>query len=121
MFQCKNGHEVCNAHRVVFTKTEDNVSFDEEDDYGVDSRNCPICQYIEISHADFRRYFVKTSGILEATVMAEVKKINGRRKKLHDEEYVEFVLKTLNTSVDEILAEMKSKYPNYKDFQGASR
>jgi hypothetical protein len=107
---CENDHTFCESH---LTKDK---KFTDEDDYYVSSECCPICQYEDMSYSDMRRYFLKTTTVTEDEVFSEIKKVNKRRKKLYDNEYVEYAMKANGTTADDILTKLKELYPNYNSF-----
>lgn len=113
--ECVNGHTFCESH--ILGKVED----ENYEHYELPEVNCPICNYEEISYSDIRRYFVNTSSITTDEVFAEVKKVNKRRKKLYDTEYVEYVLKSKGMTADDLLLALKTQYPKYTDFMASMR
>ena len=60
MFQCKNGHTICNAHKLTPTDITDNEDNEdtEERGYEVNICYCPICQMKEIDQADVETYLL---------------------------------------------------------------
>ena len=59
---------------------------------------------------------MKTTPFTLEEVFEEIKKVNRRRKKVYDNEYVEYVMKTLEITADQLLQELKTKFPKYTDF-----
>jgi hypothetical protein len=55
-----------------------------------------------ISDGDMKSFLKKQTGITEAEVFAEVKKVNGRRRKLYDSEYNAYALKKLSNTRAEV-------------------
>lgn len=115
--ECTNGHIFCEEHVVG----EVDLGRDTALQYELPEINCPICNYEELSYSDIRRYFVKTSSITTDEVFQEIKKINKRRKKLYDNEYVEYVLKSKGMTADDLLLALKTQYPQYTDFKASMR
>ena len=70
--------------------------------YQVPERVCPICAMDVISDGDMKSFLKKQTGITEAEVFAEVKKVNGRRRKLYDSEYNAYALKKLSNTRAEV-------------------
>ena len=59
-----------------------------------------------------------TTGISPLTVFEEIKKINKRRKKLRDSEYVSYVLQKQNKNETELLQEIDERFNHsYKKFK----
>jgi hypothetical protein len=117
MFMCTNGHTLCDEHAIeeLFCDPIEG----EEDEFNVNEvspKCCPICQYQEISHYDARRFLLKEYKITEKEVFDEIKKINKRRKKLHDEEYVEYVFKEKQLTSETFIEMIKKRFPIYEDY-----
>ena len=87
-----------------------------EEGYYVPPRCCPICQFDVLSTKDTKRYLKKSFGVLEDEVFAEIKKLNKRRRKLYDSEYVSYVMLKHQLDGIKLLEEVKSKFPTYKEF-----
>lgn len=85
--------------------------------YGVPEDVCPICQFIEYSDYDLSKYLLKVYGISRDEVFTEVKKFNKRRKKLYDSEYVTYVCKKFDLNPTEIVANWKTEFGTYSEFQ----
>lgn len=118
--RCENGHIMCEGHLINPDLNEPVV----DDEYGeqcISATNCPICNYLEISFKDIRCYFLNTTDITIDVVMDEIKKINKRRRKVYDNEYVEYVLKAKGITVDQLLLDLKNQYPVYADFKTTIR
>lgn len=115
--ECTNSHIFCEEHMIG----EIDLSSDSELRYEIPEVNCPICNYEEISYSDIKRHFIKTSSITTDEVFQEIKNINKRRKKLYDNEYVEYVLKSKGMTVDDLLLALKTQYPKYTDFMASMR
>lgn len=143
MYECVNGHTFCMDEALEVGKQEllkeleeyiDNSLTEEEiqeinecetdieimylarrnfDMYEVPECMCPICQFIEYSQRDMARYLLKKYGISRDKVFEEVKKINKRRKKLYDSEYVTYVCKEYDLNPVEIVAGWKEEFGTY--------
>lgn len=112
--RCINNHIFCDDEMLDVEVPEK----DEEDDEGLVAEcQCPICNFSEPSYPTLKRYFLKTSTITESEVFEEIKKINKRRRVLKPHEYVEYVLRTLNKTVDQVLNELKETYQSYSNFE----
>lgn len=85
--------------------------------YGVPECICPICQFIEYSENDLSAYLLKEYGVPREDVFAEVKKLNKRRRKLYENEYITYVCKQFNLNPAEIVAEWRDKFGTYKEFK----
>lgn len=84
--------------------------------YNVPECVCPICQFIEYSEFDLSKYLLKEYGVLRDEVFAEVKKINKRRKKLYENEYITYVCQKFNLNPTEIVAGWKERFGTYAAF-----
>ena len=111
MVCCENDHTFCEEHLMEGA----------EYDYEVPEKFCPICNFIEPSYPDLMSYFFKTTNISKDTVFEEIKKINRRRKVLRDHEYVEFCLRNLNTTIDELLNKLRNEFSSYTEFRKSIR
>lgn len=85
--------------------------------YGVPECMCPICQFIEYSEYDLSAYLLKEYGVSRDEVFAEVKKLNKRRKKLYENEYVTYVCKKFDLNPTEIVAGWKERFNTYREFR----
>lgn len=89
---------------------------DDEDDYEVKEKYCPICNFIVFSQSDAAKYLEKKTGISREEAFEQVKKINKRRKKLYDQEYVMYACTKQGINTDELLSEIKNKFKSYSEF-----
>lgn len=85
--------------------------------YNVPEECCPICQFVEYSEYDLSAYLLKEYGISRDEVFAEVKKLNRRRRKLYENEYITYVCKKFDLNPAEIVASWKEKFNTYSAFQ----
>lgn len=85
--------------------------------YEVPECVCPICQFIEYSEYDLSAYLLKQYGVPREDVFAEVKKLNKRRKKLYENEYITHVCKQFNLNPTEIIAGWKESFNTYEKFK----
>ena len=126
MFQCVNGHTMCQEHAIK-DLTCSGMTEEEADEMGVedfdfdlyeiDEACCPICNYQEISYDDAREFLKKEYGVSEDMVFQKIKEINKRRKKLYSEEYVHYVFEQEGLTDDSFLASIKERFPSYKDYK----
>jgi uncharacterized protein YjiS (DUF1127 family) len=91
--------------------------YNDEGHYNVPECVCPICQFIEYSEYDLSAYLLKEYGISRDEVFAEVKKLNKRRRKLYENEYITYVCKKFDLDPAEIVAGWKEKFGTYSDFK----
>jgi len=136
---CENEHIMCNSH--IKNSDSDNVvmvdgcehefdrelnkfcpecespAFTESDGVEISEKNCPICQFEDYSEADMVSYLEKTRNIEKDIVFAEVKKVNKRRKKLYDSEYITYVCSKFSLTDDLLIEEIKSKFSTYKAYR----
>ena len=85
--------------------------------YDVPECMCPICQFIEYSEYDLSAYLLKEYGISRDEVFAEVKKLNKRRRKLYENEYITYVCQKFNLNPAEIVAGWKERFNTYSEFK----
>lgn len=85
--------------------------------YDVPECVCPICQFIEYSEYDLSAYLLKEYGISRDEVFEEVKKLNKRRRKLYENEYITYVCKKFDLNPTEIVAGWKEKFGTYSEFR----
>lgn len=99
---------------------DDEILFDEyltEGGYDVPECMCPICNFIEYSEYDLSAYLLKEYGVSRDEVFAEVKKLNKRRRKLYENEYITYVCKEFDLNPTEIVAGWKEKFGTYGEFK----
>ncbi|MFA5312468.1 MAG: hypothetical protein WC375_03995 [Methanomassiliicoccales archaeon] len=137
---CENEHVMCNDHltEIVplkekgcdheFDRVQCNFCpecgekawVDEELEYGdISAKQCPICKFQGYSNSEMAKYLEITRKMSRAVVFEEIKKINKRRRKLYDNEYISTVCREFNLTDDLLLAEIKQKfeiYDNYRKF-----
>ena len=123
MFECINGHLICTEEAVMnFDEWQNSLGLEENDDSGVNPWNevpekmCPICSMLQFCQEDLGAYLLKKTGIPKAEVFAVVKAANKRRKKLYDTEYVMYALTKTGIRMEDLIAEIKTKFPTYKEF-----
>lgn len=103
---------------VVMEKEELFNNFCSEDGYyDVPECICPICQFIEYSEYDLSAYLLKEYGVPRDEVFAEVKKLNKRRRKLYENEYITHVCKKFDLNPTEIVAGWKERFNTYNEFK----
>lgn len=103
----------------LLEKDEDTLFFyfyNAEGHYNVPESVCPICQFIEYSEYDLSAYLLKEYGISRDEVFAEVKKLNKRRRKLYENEYITHVCQKFNLNPAEIVAGWKERFNTYSSF-----
>jgi len=109
---CPNEHMICEDE--AYDVPEDWESDDEDSD--IPESSCPICMFEVSSKSDLKEYFRKLYGITEDEILAEIKKNNGRRKRVYDIEYVNYVYEKKGITENAVLAELKAKYGTYANF-----
>lgn len=85
--------------------------------YGFPESVCPICQFIEYSEYDLSNYLEREYHVSRDEVFAEVKKVNRRRKKLYENEYITYVCNKFNLNPAEIVASWKERFGTYAEFK----
>lgn len=91
--------------------------YTENGHYEIPECMCPICQFIEYSEDDLSAYLLKTYGVPREEVFAEVKKLNKRRRKLYENEYITYVCKKFDLDPAEIVVSWKEKFDSYSAFE----
>lgn len=91
--------------------------YNQEGYYEVPESMCPICQFIEYSEYDLSAYLLKEYGVSRDEVFAEVKKLNKRRRKLYENEYITYVCKKFDLNPADIVAGWKEKFNTYSAFK----
>ena len=133
--ECENGHLLCeeelleNAKSLqeVYSETHDEdedydekiESFRDDSCYGGDVYSeefCPICQFMVSSKPEIQKYLKKKYNISEDEVFAEIKKQNARRKRLYNNEYVNYVYAKFNIQEKDLLNQLKEEFGSYKKF-----
>lgn len=115
---------------VYFTEDE-LVSKDEEEifhnilteggSYGIPECMCPICQFEEHSSYDMKEYLHKIYKVDPDEIFSEIKRVNKKRRKLYDHEYITAVCMKENITTTDILKEWKETYHTYSEFKESLR
>ena len=111
-------YECCNGH--IFCDKEVLGEVDEDlDEYGGSVRVelCPCCSFKIVAERDTRKYLEKVYNISSAEVFEEIKKLNKRRKRIYDGEYITYVCQRFNTNTDVIEEEIRVKFKTYDEFK----
>jgi len=109
MIHCVNNHTFCTCE-----STEDIP--DDIDYYECPEKYCPVCSFLTFSQWDLSKYLEKRTEIPREEVFNEVKKLNPRRKKLYDNEYIIYACSKSNINRDSLMTEVKQKFATYSDF-----
>lgn len=120
--ECVNGHTFCQEE--LLDGLEEYLEAHEETDegycngtYDIPEKFCPICSFIEPSYPELQQYFLKTTSITTDEVFQEIKKVNKRRKVLRTPEYVEYVLRQQNLTVDVLMNNLRTEFKEYNIFR----
>ena len=107
---CENEHHLCD-------KCAGSIPDESLDHNGqLPATTCPVCRLEAYSNHEMSVYLLKTRQISRDEVFAEIKKVNKRRRKLYDTEYIEYVLRKENATDDIILKEIKDKFVTWDAF-----
>lgn len=141
MIECENGHTFCESEMLYeptradlikaaleykyheFTEEElvnmddDQIFREVEMRYELPERFCPICQFIEYSTSDLSEYLEKKYSVSRDEVFAEIKKLNKRRKKLYDTEYIAHVCSRFGVTPAAVVAGWKEEFGTYGKFK----
>lgn len=112
-------HETVYSEEQLLEMDESELFFDfynPEGYYEIPECMCPICQFIEYSEYDLSAYLLKEYKIPRDEVFAEVKKLNKRRKKLYESEYITYVCKKFDLNPTEIVTGWKERFGTYSKF-----
>lgn len=107
---CENGHELCIGCMNVPENLPDDWSIWNERHNGISEKYCPLCNFEELDLLDAKRYLLKTTQYTEEEVLKQIKSINKRRKKVRDEEYVEYACSKLGITITELLKQLDDKF-----------
>lgn len=90
-----------------------------EDDgyYGVPECMCPICNFLTYSRKDMRDYLEKEYEVSADEAFAWIKMSNKRRKKLYDQEYIDYVCKKKMLNPIDIVEKWKKSFKTYHSFK----
>lgn len=111
---CEFGHCLCVHHiEEYFPDVGDNY---ENEDGELSVEYCPFCQNILFTNKDLGLYLLKEHGVPKEEVFAYIKSINKRRRVLRDEEYVEYVLKKIGKTSEDIELDINVKFKTFADF-----
>lgn len=77
---------------------------------------CPICRMDIITDGDKRQYLFTKTKIEDDEVLAYIKQTNKRRRVVRSEEYVEYVCRKMNVTVEDIEKEIRGKFSDYASF-----
>ena len=111
MYECYNGHIVCEEDLAESPEIET----DDGGEY-ITEQSCPICSFLELCNRDVARYLEKQTKIPRDEIFQEVKKVNKRRKKLYDSEYVTSVCVRIGKDTTNLANELKDEFKEYKKF-----
>lgn len=84
--------------------------------YAVPECVCPICQFHEYSEEDMAAFLLKEYKVPKEEIFAEVKKLNRRRRKLYNSEYITAVCQRNNINPIKISATWKDRFGSYAAF-----
>lgn len=107
---CENGHELCVDCMNPPENLPDDWSIWNERRDGVSEKYCPLCNFEELDLSDAKKYLLKTTQYTEEEVLEQIKSINKRRKKVRDEEYVEYACSKLGITTTELLKQLDDKF-----------
>lgn len=142
MMECVNGHTFCWEEALERPSKKEIIKLMLEDEYNSKTENelmdmdedtlfeelaecyynvpecmCPICQFIEYSEYDMSAYLLKEYNVSRNEVFEEVKKLNKRRKKLYENEYITYVCNKFNLNPIEIVQGWKERFGSYGEFK----
>ena len=111
--ECENGHIICMDCGEI-EDSEDIYTEDEElDQTLVKSELCPVCRFEVTSKSDLKAYLYKEYKVSDGEVLDDIKKVNKRRRKVYDADYVNYVYKKHNLQELDILQVFRNKFGTY--------
>lgn len=93
------------------------IATEENGYYGVPECMCPICNFLVYSRKDMKNYLGKEYGISLDEAFTWVKTKNKRRKKLYDQEYINYVCEKEKLNPTDIVEKWKENFKTYHDFK----
>jgi len=78
---------------------------------------CPICRMERIALDDVVKYLQKKTKISDQEVLQHVKTINKRRRRIYNNDYIEYACNSLGVNEADIENEIKENFQNYNDFR----
>lgn len=84
MYQCEHGHTFGKDYLVG--ELDESYDENEEGNYNIPEKNCPICQMTAIDKKDLLKFLLKEKGVTEKDMLKE---INDKFKKY--DEFKEFI------------------------------
>ena len=109
--ECENGHIICMDCGEI--EEEDENMYSEDDGSLVKSELCPVCRFEVTSKSDLKVYLYKEYKVGDGEVLEEIKKVNKRRRKVYDADYVNYVYKKHNLQELDVLQEFRDKFGTY--------
>jgi hypothetical protein len=91
----------------------------EEFDCCVPKEACPICSMTIISKSDYVDLLMAKTKIPKSGVLVEIKKTNARRRKVYDNDYIEYACAKLRVVPNEYEKELLNKFNSYDEFKKA--
>ena len=115
--ECENEHTICmDCADITTTSLDDEIYTENNDDERtIKSELCPVCRFEVSSKNDLKRYLYKMYKVEDNEVLEEIKRINKRRKKVYDTDYVNYVYKKHNLQELDLLQEFRTKFGIYSE------
>jgi hypothetical protein len=86
------------------------------DDHEFNSRHCPVCQLKVYDEEEMCLYLFKKFGVSRDKIFARIKAQNKRRRKLFDHEYISIVCQDFNTTVDQMMEDIRSQFSTWEEY-----
>lgn len=114
-----NGEEDYSKEDLEEMEFDDLLAMAAEDGgyYGVPECMCPICNFLVYSRKDMKNYLEKKYGVSSDEVFAAVKAKNKRRKKIYDQEYIDYVCRKESLNPADIVEKWKENFKSYSNFR----
>jgi hypothetical protein len=112
-YTCINNHTLCEEDLL---EDIDGAAEEGVDSYELPEKFCPICQWQTPCERNIARLLLTKYKVPQAEAFEEIKKVNRRRKRLYDPEYVSYVCQKFNLNITDIIGAAKKTFPNYHSF-----
>lgn len=85
--------------------------------YSVPEEYCPVCQYKIINLENVKSYLIKKYKLNINELKKEINEINENNGlNIYRQEYIDYICKKYNTTIDCTIKEIKEKFPSFSNF-----
>jgi len=111
---CQNNHMFPKDNIVYFLYDYD---FESNRDYDINKIYCEICMLKMFKESDLSKYLEIMYKIPKDEVFVEIKRVNKKRLKVHDSEYIEYVIDKFQLNKENLLEEVQNRFGDYELFR----